>query len=94
MAGCMLLSSSTTLFAQVNMEMKDMFDELNDQIQSSTSVISTICYAIAGICFFVGAIQVGTKLLRGQEVGKDVGLYFGGLAFFALAGYLCSKFWS
>lgn len=78
--------------AQTDMEMSDMFGELNDQIQGSTSIISTICYSIAGICFLVGLIQVSTKIYQGREVGKDIGLYFGGIAIFCIGGYICQKF--
>lgn len=88
------LSCSPALFAQVDMEMKDVFGELESQISGSTPVIAKICYAIAGICFFVGGISVTAKMLKGQEAGKDVGLLFSAMAVFALLGYLCQKFWA
>lgn len=78
-------------YAQSSMEMKDLFEEVNDQVSASTSIIVTICYTIAGICGLVGAITLLTKLFQGREVGKDVGLWFGGLGIFLVCGFLCQK---
>ena len=85
---CIITSSA---FAQINAE--QILTEVDTQLSSVTSIITKICYTIAGICFFVGAITVGVKLYQGnRNVGKEIGLYFAAMAFFGIAGYLVQKF--
>lgn len=82
------------ILAQTNMEMSDMFDELNDQISGSLNVITIICYSIAGLCFLVGLVDLITRVLRGREVSKEIGLYFAAMGLFLVGGFLCQKFFN
>ena len=85
----LLMAYTAPALAQ-DMEMVDLFDEVNEQIQGSTSVITTIMYAIAAILLLIGAGLTIPKIIKGQDVGKEVGGWFLGAAFFVLAAYLSS----
>ena len=82
------------ILAQTSMEMSDMFDELNDQISGSLNVITIICYSIAGLCLLVGLVELVVRVIRGREVGKEIGLYFAAMGLFLVGGYLCQRFFN
>lgn len=81
-----------TLLGQEITEMSDLFDVVNDQVQESTSVISSIMYALAGIFGMVGGGLLIFKIIKGQDAGKDIGSWFAAMAFFCVVCFICGKF--
>lgn len=63
------------------------------EIQSYFGVVQQLCYAIAAIIGFIGAIKVYGKFTQGDpDVGKAVASWFGACIFFVIVGVVLQAF--
>lgn len=93
-----VLSLSLIILAVYNLEVfaqggRAGLEAATMEIRGYFEVVQRLCYAIAAIIGFIGAIKVYGKFTQGDpDVGKSVASWFGACIFFVIVGVVLQAF--
>ena len=85
-------TNDALLYAQGSAALRNGLEAGYNELRGTLDIIRKFMYAIAGIIGMIGAIKVYGKWSEGApDTAKTAGLWFGGVAFFIIAGIIIDR---